>query len=41
MLTSLINKNSLSPSLQMITDENNEQIKELNKFKTMFSDLKI
>ena len=39
MLTSLINKNSLSPSLQMMTKINNEQVKELNKFKTMFSDI--
>ena len=40
MLSSLINQNSLSPSLQIMTNTNNEQIKELNKFTIMFSDIK-
>ena len=40
MISNLVKNNSFNKSIKMITDTNNKQTIELNKFKIMFSDIK-
>jgi len=40
MISNLVKNNSFNTSIKMITDNNNKQTKELNKFKNMFSEIK-
>lgn len=40
MITNIVKNNSFNTSIKMITDNNNRQTNELNKFKKMFGEIK-